>query len=219
MYSDKLLSNEIKKIEKNHTCVLCGEEIYAGEECNVLRWEAQNGEFFNNYLHLMCNDIIEIYCIENKHYTHADISSLKVESWLKSKYCGDCRENSICGNSVFKCEIILCKIYEQWREAQKKGLNCYSQAKYDDGKLRPSLVPTQIIWDIAEVRQHGVDKYGDAENWRKVDIQRYIDAFYRHWLAFIDNKNSVDEESGLPHYKHCACNLAFICELMAEREE
>ena len=91
-------------------------------------------------------------------------------------------------------------------------------AKYDAGKLKPALVPTQIIKDIAVVREYGVLKYTDPENWKNVDLNRYINAFYRHWLDFIKNPNSRDDESGLPHYKHCACNMAFICELIAEEQ-
>lgn len=89
-------------------------------------------------------------------------------------------------------------------------------AKADKGKIKPSLVPTQIIKDIAIIREYGVLKYHDPDNWKKVELQRYIDAFYRHWLEFIRDNNSIDEESGLPHYKHCACNMAFICELIGE---
>ena len=47
--------------------------------------------------------------------------------------------------------------------------------------------------------------------------ERYIDAFYRHWLSFIEDNNSKDAESGIEHYKHMACNMAFICELMKEK--
>lgn len=89
-------------------------------------------------------------------------------------------------------------------------------AKYDAGKVRPSLVPVQIIWDVAEIREYGVKKYADPENWRKVELQRYIDALYRHWLAFLEDKHSKDPESNIEHYKHMACNMAFICELMKE---
>lgn len=89
-----------------------------------------------------------------------------------------------------------------------------TEAKYDAGKIRPSLVPVQIIKDIAEVREYGVKKYKDPENWKQVELLRYIDAFYRHWLAFIDDPKSVDKESGIKHYKHCACNLAFICSIL-----
>lgn len=90
------------------------------------------------------------------------------------------------------------------------------QFKYDNGKFKPALVPTQIIRDIAEVREYGVKKYKDPDNWKNVELERYINAFYRHWLAFIDNPKSVDEESGIEHYKHAACNMAFICELIKE---
>lgn len=90
--------------------------------------------------------------------------------------------------------------------------------KNDKGKPKLSLVPTQIIRDIAKVREYGVEKYHNSDNWKKVELQRYIDAFFRHWLAFIDDNNSIDEESGIEHYKHCACNMAFICELMKINE-
>ena len=92
-------------------------------------------------------------------------------------------------------------------------------AKEDAGKARLSLVPTQIIWDVAEVREYGNRKYRDPNSWQRVELQRYIDAFYRHWLAFIEDPHSIDPESGIAHYKHCACNMAFICHKMAERKD
>lgn len=87
-------------------------------------------------------------------------------------------------------------------------------AKADAGKLMLSLVPTQIIRDIAEVRMYGTEKYGDPDNWKRVELQRYVDALYRHFLAFLDSPNSTDEESGIAHYKHMACNMAFICAML-----
>ena len=92
-------------------------------------------------------------------------------------------------------------------------------AKADDGKLEIDLVPMQIVRDIAEVRMYGNRKYGDPENWRQVELRRYINALLRHTLAFAESANSIDEESGIPHYKHMACNAAFICHMMAERDE
>ena len=90
------------------------------------------------------------------------------------------------------------------------------EAKHDEGKLQISLVPMQIVRDIAEVRMYGNRKYGDPENWRQVEKQRYIDALLRHLLAYLEDPEGVDAESGIKHYKHVACNLAFICEM--ERE-
>lgn len=87
------------------------------------------------------------------------------------------------------------------------------EAKADAGKPRITLVPRQIIWDIAEVREYGTKKYHDPENWRKVSAERYKDALCRHFLKYLDDSNSLDEESGIKHLKHMACNIAFLCEL------
>ena len=88
--------------------------------------------------------------------------------------------------------------------------------KSDEGKLRVSLVPSQIVRDIAVIREYGNEKYGDSESWREVEPQRYIDALYRHTLAFIDAPAGRDKESGHYHYQHMACNMAFLCELLKE---
>jgi len=86
-------------------------------------------------------------------------------------------------------------------------------AKHDEGKLQLSLVPVQIIRDIAEVRMYGNAKYGDPENWKTVEKQRFVDAMRRHILAYLEDPGGMDVESGLPHLSHVACNVAFLCEL------
>lgn len=92
-------------------------------------------------------------------------------------------------------------------------------AKADAGKLQLTLVPTQIIKDIAEVRMYGNRKYGDPDNWKQVGIERYKDALMRHLIAYLEDPQGVDEESGIPHYKHIACNMAFICEMEAKKND
>lgn len=86
-------------------------------------------------------------------------------------------------------------------------------AKADAGKPQLRLVPSQIIRDIARIREYGNAKYGDPDNWKTVEPERYRDAAYRHLLAYIDDPAGVDEESGLPHLWHLACNVAFLCEM------
>lgn len=88
--------------------------------------------------------------------------------------------------------------------------------KADAGKPRLTLVPQQIIFDIARVREYGLMKYGASESWRRVDIQRYRDATYRHFLAYLKDPKGIDEESGLTHLSHLATNIAFLCELEKE---
>ena len=90
----------------------------------------------------------------------------------------------------------------------------YTSGKDHTGKLQLSLVPMQIVKDIAEVRMFGNKKYHSPDNWKQVDVSKFIDAMLRHTLEFINDHDSIDAESGLPHYKHIACNLAFICDMM-----
>lgn len=75
----------------------------------------------------------------------------------------------------------------------------------------------QILKDIAEVREYGNRKYGSSENWRKVELSRYVDAMFRHLIAFVEDPDGVDDESGIEHYKHAACNMAFICAIMGKK--
>lgn len=96
--------------------------------------------------------------------------------------------------------------------------NWNQDAKADAGKYRPSLVPMQIIKDIAQVREYGLKKYKEEDNWKRVDVRRYIDAIGRHYIEMLSDPLSKDAESGIEHYKHIACNIAFLCELMREKK-
>ena len=84
-------------------------------------------------------------------------------------------------------------------------------AKYDDGKPRPSLVPVEAIEAIMKVREFGKAKYADAEDWRKVPREKWLDALLRHVLHIWDNPLALDDESGLPALWHVITNAAFLC--------
>ena len=85
-------------------------------------------------------------------------------------------------------------------------------AKADEGKTPLTLVPRRIIWDIGEIRKHGKGKYHDPEIWRNIELYRLKDAAFRHFLAYLDDPQGLDQDSGLPHLWHLACNIAFLCE-------
>lgn len=85
-------------------------------------------------------------------------------------------------------------------------------AKADAGKLQLTLVPRQIIREIARIRMYGNQKYGSPDNWKNVEPERFRDAAFRHFLAYLDDPHGTDEESGLPHISHLACNIAFLIE-------
>ena len=86
------------------------------------------------------------------------------------------------------------------------------QAKADAGKPRPTLTPVSLIDAVTAVRMYGNAKYHDPENWRQVEPQRYRDALYRHWLAYLKGEK-IDLKSGLPHLWHLATNAAFLIEM------
>ena len=79
--------------------------------------------------------------------------------------------------------------------------------KYDEGKPKLTLCPTEIITAVARVREYGIKKYGDSDSWK--DVER--DTAFRHFVAYLKDPLGVDEESGLPHLWHLACNIAFLC--------
>lgn len=113
-------------------------------------------------------------------------------------------------------------VIEHIKECSEKATKLVEEAKQkakaDKGKIKPALVPPQIIRDIAVVREYGCEKYHSPDNWKKVEKERYENALLRHTLAWMDDKQSKDKESGIEHYKHMACNMAFLCE-MYEKEK
>ena len=91
-------------------------------------------------------------------------------------------------------------------------------AKADSGKPNLSLVPKQIIYEIEKVRAFGSKKYKDPDNWKNVELERYHQALLRHTLAMWNDVQAKDNESGLLHLSHMATNIAFILELMNDKE-
>ena len=112
----------------------------------------------------------------------------------------------------YNCTECFAREYVEWETKAEPERS--QEAKADAGKLELDLVPWQIVRDVAQVRMYGNAKYGDPDNWKTVELRRYINALLRHLLAFLEDHSSKDEESGIEHYKHMACNMAFICEMM-----
>lgn len=113
-------------------------------------------------------------------------------------------------NEIKKTISEFCESYEDYKKINSQNY------KTDAGKPMCRLVPSEIVRAIARVREYGLEKYHDPDNWKLVEKERYQDATYRHLLAYIDDSDGLDDESGLPHLWHLACNVAFLCEMQKE---
>lgn len=157
----------------------------------------------------------------------------RLEDYCRGRLCSECDIQETCFNNgpvsglpTSKLQELYCAMYpdmapknpitDEEYERAKEIIFGNQKAKADEGKIDLTLVPRQIVYDIAEVREYGNKKYGDPDNWKTVEIERYRKALYRHFFAYLDDPDGKDE-SGLEHYKHMACNMAFICALEAER--
>ena len=86
-----------------------------------------------------------------------------------------------------------------------------NQAKQITGKTNWNLINLKDLEGIIKVREHGVIKYKNPDNWKLVDYREYFNALKRH-IVEMDDKGifSVDDDSGLLHIDHCLCNLMFL---------
>lgn len=82
------------------------------------------------------------------------------------------------------------------------------------GKPRLSLAlqMRQALIALTDIREFGLQKYPDAENYKKVPEDMWLDALVRHLVAYIHGEE-LDEESGKPHLAHALCNLVYLIEL------
>lgn len=86
------------------------------------------------------------------------------------------------------------------------------------GLAKPNLtyVPPIGLLRVGQVMNNGANKYGPM-NWRDQPItnRTYIDAAFRHMLAYWDGQD-VDEESHLPHLAHAAASLMIVLDALEQ---
>lgn len=88
------------------------------------------------------------------------------------------------------------------------------QNKADGGKIRMGLLfngMPNALEHVAAVLTYGAQKY-EPNGWKKVDPERYEDAKGRHIIKKAKGEVQ-DDESGLFHEAHEACNALFLLEM------
>lgn len=113
-------------------------------------------------------------------------------------------ERSVCDDNcrffIMPNECIECSNYNKWEPA--------CGMKFDTGKERWDLVEWGPFKEVVKVMTYGANKYA-PNNWKGVEVKRYWAALFRHLTAYLMGE-TYDQESGLPHLSHAACNLKFI---------
>ena len=90
--------------------------------------------------------------------------------------------------------------------------------RFNEGKLRWSLVDLSTFEDLVKVLMNGATKYGDF-NWQKgLPITEVYESLIRHLVSFMNGENN-DKESGLSHLDHALCNLYFMKWYMINKPE
>lgn len=91
-------------------------------------------------------------------------------------------------------------------------------ARFNQGKLRWSLVSRKALEPLVKVLMFGAKKY-DAHNWKKgLKYTEVCESLQRHMDAFIDGEND-DKESKLSHVGHIMCNAMFLSYMYLFRKD
>lgn len=96
---------------------------------------------------------------------------------------------------------------------QKEGVKIQkgTASRFNKGKRRWNLLPTDVLEPIVKVLEFGANKYaawnfaeGDGLSWTEV-----LDSMKRHIMAW-ERGEDTDPESGESHLGHIGCNLMFL---------
>lgn len=109
------------------------------------------------------------------------------------------------------------RIKEQSSEEFVK--NSLGGVKGDGAKPRPTLLLkscNKAVQSVIDVLEYGARKYS-ADNWKKVEHARYLDAAFRHMIAYTSGEVN-DSESGKHHLAHAMCCILFMLQMDLDKD-
>ena len=90
--------------------------------------------------------------------------------------------------------------------------------RYNEGKLKWSLVDWKSLEPMVRVLEMGAKKYAPY-NWAKgMPVTEVSESLLRHMFAYL-NGESNDKESKIEHLGHVMCNCMFLIHIMREKPE
>jgi len=97
--------------------------------------------------------------------------------------------------------------------------NSLGGVKGDGTKPRPTLLLkscNKAVQSVIDVLEYGARKYS-ADNWKKVEHERYLDAALRHMIAYTSGEVN-DSESGKHHLAHTMCCILFMLQMDLDKD-
>ena len=107
-------------------------------------------------------------------------------------------------------------------DESKMNVSVTGGLRDNKGKSHLSLVPLSMIVAVADViwksSKNGGGKY-PLHNWRKgLSWSDTADCLLRHVHKWLEGED-FDQETGLHHLAHAACNIAFLIEYVKTKPE
>lgn len=195
-------------------------EFYYEDEGCVMRFDGENGEWFESFIHEDMSKLRPIFeplvSIEDAQptidfgsapegATHYMPTSAGV-NW----YCGQGDVSMLWDQGGWVVSYVSMGPPLVLRIPNAKLPN---GSKHDSGKPVMGAVPPNALLAVARVLTFGAEKYG-RDNWQKVENMevRYLDATLRHINAH-QRGETTDPESGESHLAHAVCSLMFMLEV------
>lgn len=90
--------------------------------------------------------------------------------------------------------------------------------RYNEGKIKWSLVSWRALIPMVQVLMFGAQKY-EAHNWKKgLNYTEICESLQRHLNAFLEGED-YDKESKLSHLGHILCNAMFLSYMFLFRKD
>ena len=90
--------------------------------------------------------------------------------------------------------------------------------KFNEGKLKWSLVSWKALEPMVQVLMFGAKKYA-PNNWKKgVSYTETCESLQRHINSFLEGED-IDKESKIVHIGHILCNAMFLSYMFLFRKD
>jgi len=105
-----------------------------------------------------------------------------------------------------KSKMVIDTVLKENKELLKT-LEAYKEKQ---SKIRPSLLPVEVVIEGTKAMEFGALKYG-ADQWKEVDMdaRQFMDALERHLIALKQGEMHA-QDSGVHHLGHIIANCGIL---------